>query len=61
VLAGIALSYDVDFLCVEHSIFMVAGSLLETADQSVSFPFMDVTFSQTVDEEPFTVLLLAPG
>ena len=40
---------------------MVAGSLLETADQSVSFPFMDVTFSQTVDEEPFTVLLLGSG
>ncbi|MGH7229747.1 MAG: PEP-CTERM sorting domain-containing protein [Nitrospiraceae bacterium] len=59
--ANVVLPHDVNFLKVDQDIFMIAGSIAETDAQSVSFPFIDVTFSQVVVPEPSTMLLLGSG
>ncbi len=59
--SNVLLPSNVNFLRVDLDIFLQAGSLGETAAQSVSLPFIDVTFSQTAIPEPTTILLMASG
>jgi hypothetical protein len=56
------LPHDVDFLRVMQDLSVIgSASMLETDMQAVAFPYIDVTFSQTVVPEPATIVLIGAG
>jgi hypothetical protein len=59
--SNVLLPSNVNFLHVDLDISLQAGSLGETATESVSLPFIDVTFSRNAIPEPTTFLLMASG